>query len=58
MIINDLLIEDDFTSIYEKEWIQNTSEILDDVTYSVYQGTGDSSLVKLLIKEEITIELI
>jgi hypothetical protein len=59
MIISDgLLIDDEFIGIYDDEWIKDSNEILDSVTYNVYQGTGDSSLVKLLIKEEITTELI
>jgi len=58
MIINkDLLIDDDYISLYENEWIENSIEVVDSVTYNVYQGTGDSSLVKLLINEDITIEL-
>ncbi|WP_156981743.1 MULTISPECIES: hypothetical protein [Arcobacteraceae] len=58
MIIDDyLLIDDEDISFYENEWVENSIEILDSVTYNVYQGTGDSSLVKLLINEDITIEL-
>lgn len=53
----DILIDDFYSEIYENEWIKDSSEILDSVTYNVYQGTGDSSLVKLLIKEEIVTEL-
>ncbi|MBU3015582.1 hypothetical protein KO488_12505 [Poseidonibacter lekithochrous] len=56
IIDNDLLIDDDI-SLYENEWIENSIEIVDSVTYNVYQGTGDSSLVKLLINEDITAEL-
>ena len=58
IISDDLLMDDDFMGIYDNKWIQDSTEILDSVTYNVYQGTGDSSLVKLLIKEEITTELI
>ena len=57
IINNDLLIDDDYISLYENEWIENSIEIVDSVTYNVYQGTGDSSLVKLLINEDITTEL-
>jgi len=58
MIIDDyLLIDDDDISFYENKWVEDSTEILDSVTYNVYQGTGDSSLVKLLINEEITTEL-
>ncbi len=57
IIDNDLLIDDDYISLYENEWIENSIEIVDSVTYNVYQGTGDSSLVKLLINEDITAEL-
>ena len=56
IIDNDLLIDDDI-SLYENEWIENSIEIVDSVIYNVYQGTGDSSLVKLLINEDITAEL-
>lgn len=54
---NDLLIDDYDMSLYENEWIESSVEIVDSVTYNVYQGTGDSSLVKLLINEDITTEL-
>ena len=57
IIYNDLLINDKDMSFYENEWIENSIEIVDSVTYNVYQGTGDSSLVKLLINEDITTEL-
>ena len=57
IIDDDLLIDDEDISLYENEWIENSIEILDSVTYNVYQGTGDSSLVKLLINEDITTEL-
>jgi hypothetical protein len=54
---DDLLIDDNDIRLYENEWIENSIEIVDSVTYNVYQGTGDSSLVKLLINEDITTEL-
>jgi hypothetical protein len=57
IIDNDLLIDDNDICLYENEWVENSTEILDSVTYNVYQGTGDSSLVKLLINEDITTEL-
>ena len=57
IIDNDLLIDDNDMGLYEHEWIENSIEIVDSVTYNVYQGTGDSSLVKLLINEDITTEL-
>ncbi|WP_162984546.1 hypothetical protein [Poseidonibacter antarcticus] len=58
MIIDDnLLITKNVTRIYMNEWLENSIEILDSVTYKVYQGVGDSSLVKLLINENINIEL-
>lgn len=57
IIDNDLLIDDNDMGLYENEWIENSIEIVDSVTYNVYQGTGNSSLVKLLINEDITIEL-
>lgn len=57
IIDNDLLIDDDDISPYGNEWIENSIEIVDSVRYNVYQGTGDSSLVKLLINEDITTEL-
>lgn len=53
----DILIDDSYLDIYESEWIKDSQEIVDSVTYSVFQGTGDNSLVKLLIKEEIVAEL-
>lgn len=57
IIDDDLLIDDENMSLYENEWVENSIEILDSVTYNVYQGTGDSSLVKLLINEDIAAEL-
>tara|TARA_B100001063_G_C16776172_1_gene565593 strand:- start:361 stop:537 length:177 start_codon:yes stop_codon:yes gene_type:complete len=57
IIDNDLLIDDNDMSLYDNEWVENSIEIVDSVTYNVYQGTGDSSLVKLLINEDITTEL-
>lgn len=53
----EILIDDSYLDVYENEWIKNSSQTLDSVTYNVYQGTGDNSLVKLLIKEEIVAEL-
>ena len=57
IINNDLLIDDDDMNLYENKWIENSIEIVDSVTYNVYQGTGDSSLVKLFVNEDITTEL-
>lgn len=53
----DILIDDLYLDMYENEWVKDSSEIVDSVTYNVYQGTGDNSLVTLLIKEEIVAEL-
>ena len=42
MIIDDnLLITKNVTRIYMNEWLENSIEILDSVTYKVYQGVGD-----------------
>lgn len=53
----DILIDDSYLDIYENEWVKDTSEVLESGIYNVYQGTGDNSLVKLLINEEIVVEL-
>lgn len=55
-ITDEIIIDDQFDN-YEIEWVKESNEILDDVTYNVYQGSGDSSLVKLLIQEEIVAQL-
>jgi len=56
-ISEDLLIDDEVVDIYQSEWIKDSTQILDSITYNVYQGIGDCSLVKLLIQEEIVTEL-
>ncbi len=50
------LIIDENSEFYENKWIPNSSEEIEDDRYNVYQGTGEYSLIKLLIKEEITLE--
>ena len=57
LISEDLLIDDEIVDIFENEWIKDSTETLDSITYNVYQGVGDSSLVKLMIQEEIVTEL-
>lgn len=51
------ILEDNISS-FDNEWIkEDLSEVLDDGTYNVYQGTGNSSLVKLIINEDIVVDL-
>jgi len=54
---NDEIVVDNIVGSFEKEWIKESVETLDDGTYNVYCGTGESSLVKLLINEDIVVEL-
>ncbi|GGD49698.1 hypothetical protein GCM10012288_24680 [Malaciobacter pacificus] len=54
---DDLLIEDEILDINDMEWIRESTEILDNVKYNVYQGVGNNSLVKLHIIDEILFEL-
>jgi hypothetical protein len=54
---DDLLIEDEIFDINDMEWIRESTEVLDDVKYHVYQGVGNNSLVKLHIIDEILFEL-
>lgn len=54
---DELLFDEDTTFIYQDKWIKESVQIVDDAVYNVYHGVGDSSLVKLLIKEEIVIDL-
>jgi len=56
-ISDEILIDDEVVDIYENEWIKDSTQTLDSITYNVYQGIGDSSLVKLMIQEEIVTEL-
>lgn len=56
--INDeIIVDDNVVDIYENEWIQDSSEVLDSLKYNVYQGIGDNSLVKLLIQEELSVDI-
>lgn len=51
--IDEVLISENTFDFYQSDWIQDNYELIEDDKYSVYYGTGNSSLVKLLIKEEI-----
>lgn len=54
---DELLVDDEILDINNMEWIKESSQVLDNIKYSVYHGVGDSSLVKLHIKDEILFEL-
>lgn len=54
---DDLLVDDESLDTYENEWIKESTEVLGSDTYSVYHGTGNSSLVKILINDEIIADL-
>lgn len=53
----DILISDEETEILDSNWIQESSQTVDSNTYNVYQGTGQNSLVKIFINEEISVDL-
>ena len=39
------------------QWTANGQETVDDITYNVYKGTGSTSVVKLLIEDDIIIDI-
>lgn len=55
---NNRLFDDEIVDIYQNEWIKYSNEMFDSVKYNVYHGIGDNSLIKLMIKEEIDLELL
>ena len=55
---NELFLDDKIVDIYQNEWIKDSYQMFDSVRYNVYHGIGDSSLIKLMIKEEIDLELL
>lgn len=54
---NELIISTDIVKNFENKWIEKSQKVFDDIKYNVYQGVGEASLVKLLIKEELAIKL-
>ena len=40
-----------------ENWSSNGTETVDSVTYNVYNGTGSNSTVKLLIEDDIVIDI-
>lgn len=54
---NDDMTKDNIDTCLESEWVKDSTQTLDSGTYNVYQGTGESSLVKLLINEDIVVDL-
>ncbi len=48
---------DDKAPFYDEQWLKYKTELIENDKYSVYQGVGEYSLVKLLIKEEIKSEI-
>ncbi|MGP2657427.1 hypothetical protein ACOJTA_10320 [Malaciobacter sp. WC5094] len=57
LYLEDILISDENTENINAEWIQENTQTVDSNTYNVYQGTGQNSLVKLYINEEIIVDL-
>ncbi|MFK2823866.1 hypothetical protein [Arcobacter sp. YIC-80] len=57
LYLEDILISDENTENINTEWIQENTQTVDSNTYNVYQGTGQNSLVKLYINEEIIVDL-
>lgn len=55
---DELFFDDEIVDIYKNEWIKDSFQVVDSIKYNVYQGIGDSSLIKLMIKDEIDLELI
>ncbi len=52
---NNIIIKDE-SEIYDNHWIEYKTELIEDDKYNVYQGIGDYSPIKLLIKEELKLE--
>ncbi len=57
LYLEDVLISDENSEIIDSQWIQKNSQVVDSNTYNVYQGTGQNSLVKIFINEEIIVDL-
>lgn len=57
LYLEDVLISDENSEILDSQWIQENSQVVDSSTYNVYQGTGQNSLVKIFINEEIVVDL-
>ena len=55
---DELLIDDEIVDTYQNEWVKNSYQVVDSIKYNVYQGIGDSSLIKLMIRDEIDLELL
>ncbi len=53
---NSFVIDDKLKSS-DNQWIKYKSELIEDDKYNVYQGVGDYSLVKLLIKEDAKVKI-
>lgn len=57
LYLEDILVSDESQEIIDSQWIQENSQVVDSNTYNVYQGTGQNSLVKIFINEEIVVDL-
>ncbi|UTJ06304.1 hypothetical protein [Arcobacter roscoffensis] len=57
LYLEDILVSDESQEIVDSQWIQENSQVVDSNTYNVYQGTGQNSLVKIFINEEIVVDL-
>ncbi|MGA1933587.1 hypothetical protein ACH5BF_12880 [Arcobacter sp. YIC-464] len=57
LYLEDILISDESLDGLDSKWIQENSQVVDSNTYNVFQGTGENSLVKIFINEEIVVDL-
>ncbi len=52
----DIIINDN-SELYDDKWVEYNTEFIEDDRYNVYRGMGEYSLIKLLIKEEVNLEI-
>ena len=57
MYLNDEVLIDEELELFQNDWIKDSTLVLDEGRYNVYQGVGNNSLIKLLIQEEIIVDL-
>lgn len=57
MYLNDEVLIDEELELFQNDWIKKSTLMLDEDKFNVYQGVGNNSLIKLLIQEEIIVDL-
>ena len=57
MYLNDEVLIDEELELFQNDWIKESTLTLDEGKYNVYHGVGNNSLIKLLIQEEIIVDL-